>query len=121
MSPVEEVRRVIADLRRTGGFRALAVVSREGILVSSEIPGDAHPETFAAMSAVMLSAAETAYIEIGQAIPDRLIVETDEGKLIIMGAGERSMLVALADAKAGLGHLTVEMNRAVARLKELFG
>ncbi|WP_424357823.1 roadblock/LC7 domain-containing protein [Methanocella sp. MCL-LM] len=121
MGSVEDVSRVIADLKRAGGIRALAVVSREGILVASEIPGDVHPETFAAMSAVMLSAAETAYLEIGQAMPDRLIVETDEGKLIITGAGERSMLVALADAKAGIGHLTVEMNRAVARLKELFG
>lgn len=121
MGSVEDVSRVIADLKRAEGIRALAVVSREGILVASEIPGDVHPETFAAMSAVMLSAAETAYLEIGQAIPDRLIVETDEGKLIITGAGERSMLVALADGRAGIGHLTVEMNKAVARLKELFG
>ena len=121
MGSVEDVSRVLIDLKRAGGIRALAVVSREGILVASEIPGDVHAETFAAMSAVMLSAAETAYLEISHVIPDRLIVETDEGKLIIMGAGERSMLVALADAKAGLGHLTVEMGRAVARLQELFG
>lgn len=121
MGSAEDVSRVLADLRRAGEIRALAVVSREGILVDSDIPGDVHPETFAAMSAVMLSAAETACLEISHVTPDKLIVETDVGRLVIMGAGERLMLVVLADAAVGLGHLTVEMSRAVARLRELFG
>jgi predicted regulator of Ras-like GTPase activity (Roadblock/LC7/MglB family) len=121
MTSVEDVSRVLSDLKRAGGIRALAVVSREGILVASDIPGDVHPETFAAMSAVMLSAAETAYLEIYHAIPERLIVETDEGKLIIVGAGDRSMLVTLAEAKAGTGHLMVEISRAAIRLRDMFG
>ena len=121
MRSVEDVSGVLSDLKRAGGIRALAVVSREGILVASDIPGDVHPETFAAMSAVMLSAAETAYLEINHVIPDRLIVETDEGKLIIMGAGERSMLVALAEAKAVTSHLMVEISKATNRLRDMFG
>jgi hypothetical protein len=43
-----------------------------------------------------------------------------EGRLIVCGAGDRMMLVALAVARAGLGHVIVEMSRAVARIKEIF-
>ena len=116
-----ELDRVLADIRRAGGIRAIAIVSRDGILIASDMPAEIHPETFAAMSAIMLGAAETAALEINMAGPDRIIVETDEGKLVVSGAGERMMLVVLADTHAGLGHVIVEMSRAVTRIKEIFG
>ncbi len=119
--PHDRVNDVLSDMRRAGGTRAAAVVSREGILIASDLPREVHAETFAAMAAIMFSAAETAAIEMNEEAPDRLIVETDEGRLVIAGAGERMMLVALTDAKAGLGHAIVEMTRATARIKDLFG
>ncbi|MGA9138938.1 MAG: roadblock/LC7 domain-containing protein [Methanocella sp.] len=119
--PVTELNQVLADMRRAGGIRAIAIVSRDGILIASDMPAEIHPETFAAMSAIMLGAAETAALEINTSAPDRIIVETDQGKLVVSGAGERMMLVLLADAQAGLGHVIVEMSRAVTRIKEIFG
>ncbi len=118
--PLDELDKVVSDMRRSGEIRAIAIASREGILVTSDMPPGVHAETFAAMAAIMLGAAETAALEMDIATPDRLIVETDEGRLVVAGAGERMMLVVLADIRAGLGHVIVEMNRAVARIKELF-
>ena len=117
----DDMNAVLADLRRSGGIRAIAIVSREGILIAADMPPEVHAETFAAMAAIMLGAAETAALEIDSGTPDRLIVETDEGRLIVAGAGERSMLVVLADPRAGLGQVIVEMTRAVTRLKDIFG
>lgn len=119
--PYGKVNTVLSDIMRSGGIRAAAVVSREGILIVSDLPPDVHAETFAALAAIMFSAAETATLEMNEATPDRLIVETDEGRLVVAGAGERMMLVALTEAKAGLGHTIVEMSRAAGRLKEIFG
>ncbi len=119
--PVTELSQVLADMRRAEGIRAIAIVSRDGILIVSDMPAEIHPETFAAMSAIMLGAAETAALEINVPAPDRIIVETDGGRLVVAGAGERMMLVVLADVRASLGHVIVEMSRAVARVKEIFG
>lgn len=119
--PSGELNGVLADMRRAGGIRALAIVSREGILVASDMPPEIHAETFAAMAAIMQSAAETAAMELSAAPPDRLIVETDEGRLVVAGAGERMLLVTLADAHASLSHVIVEMTRAVARIRDIFG
>ncbi|HMK46855.1 MAG TPA: roadblock/LC7 domain-containing protein [Methanocella sp.] len=122
MSPsFDDISRVVTDLKRVGGVRAVAVVSREGILIASDMPSDVHAETFAAMAAVMLCAAEAATLELERAVPDRLIVETDEGKLFIMGAGERSMLVVLTETRSGAGQIIVEMGRAVNRVQEILG
>ena len=119
--PTERVNDVLSDLRRAGGIRATAVVSREGIPIASDLPPEVHAETFSAMAAIMFSAAETAALEMNESTPDRLIVETDEGRLVVAGAGDRIMLVSLTDVKAGLGHVIIEMSRAVTRLKEIFG
>lgn len=118
---VEDLDRVLIDMKRAADIRALAIVSREGILVAADMPPDVHAETFAAMAAIMLGAAETAALELNEAAPDRLIVETDSGKLVVSGAGERMMLVALIQSGAGLGHVIVEMSRAIARIKDIFG
>ena len=119
--PPDELGRLLGDLRRAGDIRAAAVVSRDGVLIASSMPPEVHPETFAAMAAIMLGAAETATLEMNAAAPDRLIVETDEVRLVVAGAGERMMLVALADARAGLGRVIVEMGRAIARIKDIYG
>ena len=118
---MESLDRVLIDLRRAAGMRAQAIVSREGILVAADMPSDVHAETFAAMAAILRGAAETAALEIHERAPDRIIVETDRGRLVVAGAGERLMLVALVDAGAGLGHLIVEMSRAIVRIKEIVG
>lgn len=116
-----EISRVIGELKRISGIKAIAVVTREGILIASDMPPDVHAEMFAAMAAVMLSAAETASVELNRAAPDRLIIETEESKLIIVSAGERTMLVTLSNAGTGIGQIIMEMGRSSSRLKEIFG
>jgi predicted regulator of Ras-like GTPase activity (Roadblock/LC7/MglB family) len=49
--------------KAVGGVVASAVVTRDGLLVSSDITTGVDAETFAAMSASMVGAAETAMVE----------------------------------------------------------
>ncbi|MCD1294480.1 distant relative of homeotic protein bithoraxoid [Methanocella sp. CWC-04] len=116
---IEKLDKVLNDLRGSGDIKALAIVSRDGLLITSNMPGDVHAETFAIMAATMLGAAETATLEMNQGVPDRLIVETDESKLVIMGAGERAMLVLIAGSRAGLGSIIVEMDNAIAKIRDI--
>ena len=51
---------LVTDLKDPGGIEACAIVSRDGLLMSSEIPDCIMNEIFAAMSATMPGAAETA-------------------------------------------------------------
>ncbi len=51
---------LVTDLKNPGGIEACAIVSRDGLLMSSDMPDGIMDETFAAMSATMPGAAETA-------------------------------------------------------------
>ena len=116
---VEALEKVLTDLGHTGDVEASALVSRDGLLIASDIPRSVHAETFAAMSATMLGAAETAISELEKGVPDRVIVESKKGKVITTGAGSKALLVVMTPPEAGLGLVLVEMEKAADKIKGL--
>ena len=83
----EMLQEILENLKNLGSIEACAIASRDGLLMSSDMPEGIMGETFAAMSATMLGAAETAASELDKGLPSRVIVESKSGKLICMGAG----------------------------------
>ena len=111
--------KILLDLKQMGGINASSIASRDGLLVVSDMDHAAHAETFAAMSATMLGAAENATMELGKGVPDRVIVESDHGKLVAMGAGPNALLVTLTESDAGLGLILVELEKATEKIKKI--
>ncbi len=70
--------RILNCINNVGDVEESAIASRDGLLIHSTISKKQHAETFAAMSATMMGAAETAALELGKAIPDRIIVESPD-------------------------------------------
>lgn len=118
---INMVDKILADTKKVGGIEASVVASRDGLLIAANIPSSigARAETFAAMSATMLGAAETATTELGKGIPDRIIVESEHGKLIATGAGSKALLVVLTNPNAGLGLILVELEKAAEKIKKI--
>jgi hypothetical protein len=110
---------VLKELERAGGITASAVVSRDGLLMSSSLMGGVGAETFAAMSATMYGAAETAVSELKKGVPERVVIESKDSKLIASGAGPKALLVVMTEANVGLGLVLVNMGKAADKIKEL--
>lgn len=117
----EMLGQVLTDLKNVGDVEASAVVSRDGLLMAGNISSDIRAETFAAMSATMLGAAETAISELNKGVPTRVIVETPTGKIVATGAGPKALLVMMVQANAGLGLILVEMDKAADKVKAVLG
>lgn len=107
-----ELKGALRELRTSLGAIAAAVVSRDGLVVSADLPEGAYADTFAIMCATMLGAASTAHSELRAGIPDRIIVESDETRTIIVGAGRKALLVTVV----GRG---LDLNLAQRRMGEL--
>jgi len=121
MSTTEILEKVLDEIKNIGGVEASAIASRDGLLIYSNITNKTHAETFVAMSATMLGAAETALTELGKGIPDRIIVETNQGKLIATGAGPKALLIIMTEPDAELGLILVEVPKASKKIKEILG
>ncbi|MDI6902655.1 MAG: roadblock/LC7 domain-containing protein [Methanocellales archaeon] len=116
----EMLEKVLEDLRDVGDVEASAIVSRDGLLMASDFAQRSYSaKTFAAMSATMLGAAETATSELKKGVPDRIIVESKEGKLIAAGAGPKALLVVMSNPGAGLGLILLEMEKTADKIKRL--
>ncbi len=118
MQAKENIEKILKDLNNIKGIEAAAAVTRDGILMNSTMAKSA--ETFAAMSATMFGAARIAAIEFGKGIPNRVIVETKNGKLIAAGAGTKALLVVMARNDSSLGEILFEMTKASEKIKEVF-
>jgi len=117
----EMMEKILNDLKNVGDIEASAIVSRDGLLMASNISSNVRAETFAAMSATMLGAAETALSELKKGVPERVIIESKEGKVIAAGAGPKALLIAMMRPEAGLGLALVEMGKAAEKVKQILG
>ncbi len=116
---LDMVDKLLWDLKNVGGVMACAAVSRDGLLIRSLMQNEKYVESLAAMSATMLGAAETATTHVEMGIPSRVIVESDNGKLIVTGAGPKALLILLANKNSGLGLILLELDKSAQKLKEI--
>ncbi|MDP7078609.1 MAG: roadblock/LC7 domain-containing protein [Candidatus Undinarchaeales archaeon] len=115
----EQLDTCLSMLKRCGVIDASAIVTTEGLLIASDIFKGTDPAVFAAMSATMMGAAETALIELRKGHVNRFIVETSTGRLIAIGAGSTAVLVVLTGPEAPLGTVLLEMGRSASRIQEI--
>jgi len=60
MTTIEMLEKILKEINNIGGVETSAIASRDGLLICSTITRKQHVETFVAMSATMIGAAETA-------------------------------------------------------------
>jgi predicted regulator of Ras-like GTPase activity (Roadblock/LC7/MglB family) len=115
-SPNKAVREVLNELRSVGEIASAAVVSRSGMIIDGDAPSFIHMETFGAMMAIMLGAAETATAE-SQSSLRYINVELATSNLVILGAGQRVLLACLVKDRDKFAQVVPLIEEAARRLK----
>lgn len=108
---------VLHRLKEECGVKASAVVSRDGLVIAADVPGETFVETFAIMCATILGAAVTANAELGCGLPKYVLLADGKGWTIIMGAGRTAVLICVADNEQDLNNILEGMERAAEELK----
>ena len=91
----EDVNEVVKGLKTRIGALACALISRDGTVLSAEMPEGVYSETFAIMCATMLGAAATSNTELNRAPPAHVLVEGPDSKMFIVGCGKKTLLAAM--------------------------
>lgn len=95
------------------------LMTRDGLCVVNRSTHQFSPETFSAMSATLMSAAETALYELGGGKRVRVIAETDRRKMIAVGASDEFLLVAMTEANVKLQDALLSVEQTVSELKPI--
>jgi predicted regulator of Ras-like GTPase activity (Roadblock/LC7/MglB family) len=102
----EKIAGIIEDITKVEGVRLCALVSRDGIMLGKHAAGDFNEAWFAAMCATLLASAESAAVIIKVQSPDMVTIQSSDGILIIMGAGDKILLTTLIDPSVNLLNVT---------------
>lgn len=100
---------------------ASAVVSVDGLIMASALPGEVEEDRVSAMSAAMLSLGERIAGELGRGVLEQVYIRGDSGYVILTAVGEEAVLTALAREEAKLGLVFLEMRRAAEELTKVVG
>ena len=112
---------ILQTLKKIGEVLGSSVISRDGLVIASDLSTDVDEETFAAMSAAMQGADETAVSELKQGNLKQIIIDYQNGKIIIISAGEKAILVILAKSKINLGLALLEMGKTGKKIDGVLG
>ena len=103
----------------TPDVEASAVVSVDGLIMASSLPGGADEDRISAMSAAMLSLGDRIAEELKRGTLQRVYIEGSDGIIVLMAIGEEAVLTVLARSKAKLGLIFLDMRRAAEDIERL--
>jgi predicted regulator of Ras-like GTPase activity (Roadblock/LC7/MglB family) len=92
MANIAVLEDILDDIKKNEGITDAVLVSRSGMHMAGDVPKGAHAETFVAMSAILLGAAETATSELKEKLKIVSIM-LDSSKVAIGVVGTKAVLV----------------------------
>ncbi|MHA1950394.1 MAG: roadblock/LC7 domain-containing protein [Candidatus Thorarchaeota archaeon] len=117
-SRVDSINQIIRDFQTVPGVEGAALVSADGLMISSALP-DAEQESVAAISAAMLSLGEKATNELDRGNLKEIYVKSDRGYALLTSVGENALFLVLAKADSQIGLIFLDMQRMAESLLEI--
>jgi predicted regulator of Ras-like GTPase activity (Roadblock/LC7/MglB family) len=103
----------------TPDVEASAVVSVDGLIMASSLPGGIDEDRISAMSAAMLSLGDRIAEELQRGTLQRVYIEGSDGIIVLMAIGEEAVLTVMARSKAKLGLIFLDMRRSAEDIERL--
>ena len=100
-------------------IQASAVVSIDGLIIASALPGSIEEDRVSAMSAAMLSLGERISIELRRGDLDQVYIRGDNGYVLLTSVGQDAVLTVMASVNAKLGLIFLDIKRTADTLSEL--
>jgi predicted regulator of Ras-like GTPase activity (Roadblock/LC7/MglB family) len=100
-------------------IQASAVVSVDGLIIASALPGNVEEDRVSAMSAAMLSLGERISMELNRGELDQVYIRGNEGYVMLTSVGYDAVLTVMASAEAKLGLIFLDISRTADKLAQL--
>ena len=117
MANIVALEETLDEIKKNEGITDAVLVSRSGMHIAGNVPSGAHAETFVAMSAILLGAAETATSELKEDLKIVTIM-LENSKVAIGVVSPRAVLVLKANLDEADEELLEILNTHSSRLDD---
>src|SRR3990170_8532902 len=92
MADTAAIETILREIEKAEGIEDAILVSRNGTYIAGTVPKGVHVETFAAMFAILLGAAENSTSELKEVL-DNVVINLEMTKIVIVHGGPKALLV----------------------------
>ncbi len=100
-------------------FKVLAVVSPDGLPMSSLLPEGAEEDRIAAISATLSALAEKASNELEMGKLEQTLVKGDDGYILVTNIKDAAALLAVTDKNAKLGMVMFSIKEGIREIEKI--
>ena len=115
---LQNLNKELNKLEKFSGIIGIAIVNRNGLLISSHLPRDIDDRKFATMAAIIYESIETAVSSLNGDKIIHLTVEFDEYQLLVIEVDENIVLVSLMDLNINLGLILIEIEESIKKINK---
>jgi predicted regulator of Ras-like GTPase activity (Roadblock/LC7/MglB family) len=116
MGELAHIRKILEEIKSLDHVSGVSLMSRGGLYILGDTPKGVHQETFAAMSAIMLGAAETSSAELKDSL-SHVQVNLEQKDVILVGAGTRYLLAIVMDGKGDNSKVAKSASEIIGRVE----
>lgn len=117
MAPANSLERLLEDLKKKPDIEEATLVSRSGMHIAGDVPTKAHRETFVAMSAILLGAAETATSELKEDL-SHVVIELKNSRILIQNGGPSALLAIKMPRKSDIDTILTDTSQTIEKIKD---
>lgn len=112
------IEKVLSSIKKNLDVDDVTLISRSGMHIGGDVPDNAHMETFVAMSAILLGAAETATSELDEEL-SHVVVELENSRVLVMNNGPSALLAIKMSQDKDIDAVLEGIKEPTNELKEL--
>jgi predicted regulator of Ras-like GTPase activity (Roadblock/LC7/MglB family) len=108
---MSDLRQTLGEFAQLDGVSAALVVGRDGFVIEGVATDDVDLEALAAVTASSMGASEALSTDLNRGSLFGLMLEYENGPVVVSPAGRDAMLVIVANGVAQLGRIRLEVKR----------
>lgn len=113
LSKEEQLTQILKNLHTsTPDIEGAAVISMDGLIIASSLPASVEEDTVSAMSAALYGIGSKTAEELRRGDVEQLYIKGSNGYMLITQSGPQSVLGVMANARAKLGIIFLDVRRA---------
>ena len=117
MADTAAIESILKDMEQSEGVQDAILVSRNGTYIAGTVPKGVHVETFAAMFAILLGAAENSTSELKEVL-NSVVINVESSKILIVHGGPKALLVLRAPKDADSAHIRQGIEKYLRMIEE---
>lgn len=105
------LKQILSEFLKLDGVSAAVVVGRDGFVIESAISGKVDIEALGAMASTGVGTSEAMGAELGKGTLTQLLVELENGPIILSPLSADELIAIVADHGANVGRVRYELKK----------